>query len=408
MRGDEQGRRPWARALVRWRGDDAHERRARRSVAAGPHRATPTPIWISRRTRSVLLAAAAAALVLLVYHAPTVLVLALGGGALALVLSFPVRALSRVLPEWASITLTLLLATGLLVLAIVLLVPLLVEQLGELVETAPAIAQQLGERVPSVVDWLAERGLIQESREQMLARIRHEAFEGARQFARTLLGNLGQILTRLAGLLIGLFAMVVTAVYLLADARRFRLRLLRSTPRRYRGDLHELWDAFSFTLSRYLGGLALTLFAQGALSAIALYLLGVPYALLLGAWVALTAIVPFLGAWLGAIPALLLALTVSPLTALLTGVLFLLIQQFEASVLTPRIQGEAVRVHPLIILLGVIAGGQLFGLVGVLFAVPVLAMLRVLLDFFRARLRVRRQAEPKRLPPAGGGTVVEG
>src|SRR5690606_21894447 len=124
-------------------------------------------------------------------------------------------------------------------------------------------------------------------------------------------------------------------------------------------------------------------------------------ALLLGAWVALTAVVPFLGAWLGAIPALLLALTISPLTALLTGIVFLFIQQLEANLLTPRIQGEAVRVHPVLILLGVIAGGELFGVLGGLFPVPVLPILPVRFHLFLARLRVRRESSPKQLPAAG-------
>lgn len=110
-------------------------------------------------------------------------------------------------------------------------------------------------------------------------------------------------------------------------------------------------------------------------------------ALLLGVWVVLTALVPFLGAWIGAVPAVLLALSVSPTTALLTAVLFLIIQQFERNLLTPRLQGEAVQVHPALVFLAVVAGGELAGIAGVMFAVPVVAVLRVLFDFFRARIR---------------------
>jgi len=63
-------------------------------------------------------------------------------------------------------------------------------------------------------------------------------------------------------------------------------------------------------------------------------------------------------------------------------------------VLTPRIQGQALRVHPIIVLLAVIGGGEIAGLAGVIFAVPVLAMMRVLLDFFRARIRPKPGKEP--------------
>lgn len=113
-----------------------------------------------------------------------------------------------------------------------------------------------------------------------------------------------------------------------------------------------------------------------------------PYAFLLGFWVSLTAIIPYLGAFLGAIPAVILAFLVSPTTGFLTLGLYILIQQLESNLLTPRIQGQAVRVHPIIVLLAVIAANELFGLVGAIFAVPALAVVRVLIDFLVARLRV--------------------
>ena len=117
-----------------------------------------------------------------------------------------------------------------------------------------------------------------------------------------------------------------------------------------------------------------------------LFLLGVPYALVLGAWVSITAIVPYIGAWIGAVPALLVALTISPTTALWVALLFLAIQQFEGNFLTPKIQGDTLHVHPILVFLAVIVGGGLAGILGIIVAVPALAVLRVLFDFFRVRL----------------------
>lgn len=141
-------------------------------------------------------------------------------------------------------------------------------------------------------------------------------------------------------------------------------------------------------LSRYLGGLALVLTVQGILSAVALAAIGVPYPLALGAWVAITAVIPYLGAWIGAIPALLVALSVSPTAVVLTGLLFLGIQQLEGNFLTPYIQAQTIKVPSILVFLGVIVGGALAGFSGVVFAVPTLAAVRVLFDFFRVRLRV--------------------
>ena len=162
-------------------------------------------------------------------------------------------------------------------------------------------------------------------------------------------------------------------------------------PRPYQHDVRDLWDAFAFSLSRYLAGLGLVVFIQGALSAIALFFLGVPYAILLGTWVSITSIIPYLGAFPGAIPAVILALFESPTTALLTALVFLLIQQLEGNILTPRIQGQTLRIPSILIFLAIIAGGEIAGLLGVVFAIPTAAVLRVLFDFFRVRLHTRSQ-----------------
>jgi predicted PurR-regulated permease PerM len=159
-----------------------------------------------------------------------------------------------------------------------------------------------------------------------------------------------------------------------------------AVPKRYRRDAAELWESEGTSLSRYLSGLGLDMAIQGAISSVGLFLLGVPYALLLGTWVALTAIIPYLGAWLGAIPAVVVALTISPGKAVLTALLYLIIQQLEGNVLQPRIQGQALNMPSILIFLGVIAGAEIAGFLGVLFAVPTLAVLKVLFDFFRARL----------------------
>ena len=98
-----------------------------------------------------------------------------------------------------------------------------------------------------------------------------------------------------------------------------------------------------------------------------------------------------MGTFLGAIPAIIVALIFeSPTIAVLTVVAYVLIQQLEGNFLTPRIQGQALHLHPIIVLLAVIGGGQLGGLAGVVFAVPALAVLRVFFDFFRARIRTNR------------------
>jgi len=179
------------------------------------------------------------------------------------------------------------------------------------------------------------------------------------------------------------------------DVRKVKAAYLKAAPKRYRQDARDLWDAFGYSLSRYLGGLIFVAAVQGVLAGVALWILDVPFALLLGVWISITAIIPYLGAFLGAIPAVVLAFFQSPTTGVLAVVAYILIQQLEGNFLTPRIQGQVLHVHPILVLLAVIGGGQLAGLAGVIFAVPTLAVLRVFFDFFRARIRTSPDAAPE-------------
>jgi predicted PurR-regulated permease PerM len=349
---------------------------------------TPTPIFVSPRVMVFLVVLGVAALAYVVYAAPSILIIALGGMALAIVLSFPVRALSRVMPRGMAILVTFVAMIGLVILALVFLIPLLVRQLSNFILIVPAIANDANKFLLGLVQPLAQSDLLPIPAEEVMAGLIRDLFDRTREIVEGMLGGLVGFISGAVNFGIAIFGMLFVAAYLLADVRKVKAAYLKGSPRRYRRDARELWDDFGFSLSRYLGGLLFVVVIQGVLAGLALWILGVPYAILLGAWVSLTAIIPYLGAFLGGIPAILVALIFeSPTTAVLTVVAYVLIQQLEGNLLTPRIQGQALHVHPIIVLLAVIGGGQIGGLPGVIFAVPALAVLRVLFDFFRTRIR---------------------
>ena len=375
--------------LDRWSGGEARRGRARGEPAR-----TPTPIFVSPRVLAVIVVLCVAALAYVLYRAPSILIIALGGTALAILLSYPMRALSRVMPRGMAILVTFVGLIGLVALALGFLIPLLVRQLRNFVLIVPAIANDANEFLLGVIEPLAESGILPIPAEDVMAGLVQDLSVRAREIVEGLLGGLVGFISGALNFGIVIFGMLFVAAYLLADVRKVKATFLKAAPRRYRRDALELWAAFGVSLSRYLGGLLFVVVIQGVLAGLALYILDVPYAILLGAWVSLTAIIPYLGAFLGGIPAVLVALIFeSPTIAVLTVVAYVLIQQLEGNFLTPRIQGQALHVHPIIVLLAVIGGGQIGGLAGVIFAVPILAVLRVFFDFFRARLRTSPDAE---------------
>lgn len=350
-----------------------------------------TPIPISPRTRNVLIFAGFALLLFVCWMVPDALVMMIGGITLAIVLSFPVRFLGRFMPRGFAILASFLLLIGLLALAVASIIPVIVEQLSSLIGAVPGVVMQAGNSLNEVLQPLEERGIISGSSEDLLDNVGDDLVNAVQGVAQQILGGTIGFLSGTVGAAITLFGVIFISAYLLIDTRRIKAACLLASPRAYRRDARELWNSFGYSLSRYLAGLGLSMSVQGALSAAALFLLGVPYALLLGLWVSVTAILPYIGAWLGAIPAVLIALSVSPTTAVLTALLFLAIQQLEGNFLTPRIQSQALGVHPIVVFLAVIIGGGMFGLFGAIFAVPALAVVGVLFTFFRARLKTEKQ-----------------
>lgn len=331
---------------------------------------------------------------LIMWFSPTVPVVLLGGFAVALVLSFPVRWLSYIMPRWLALLLTYLLLVGAGLLAFLILVPILAIQLVSFVKAAPDIASSARHTLVRLLQPLADYGLLKGTPDQFLGELGQDLLNFARSVGKNILGGLVSFVSSTISLVLSLVGVLFVSVYLLANVRQIKATYLMAAPKRYRRDAAELWESEGLSLSRYLSGLGLDMVIQGAISTVALFFLGVPYALLLGTWVALTAIIPYIGAWLGAIPAVLVALTISPGKAILTALLYLIIQQIEGNVLQPRIQGQALNMPSILIFLGVIAGAEIAGFLGILFAVPTLAVLKVLYDFLRARLYTEEAPPP--------------
>jgi predicted PurR-regulated permease PerM len=186
-----------------------------------------------------------------------------------------------------------------------------------------------------------------------------------------------------------LFGMLLVALYLLLDTNRYQTLFVMLFPKHYQRDAYELWDALANGISRYLGGLAISMADQGILVALMLWILDVPYPLLFGVWMALTAIIPYIGAWLAAVPAVILAFVEHGFwTAVIVALGYVAINIFDGKVVQPLVYGAVLKIPAIVIFLGVIVGGQIAGPLGAILAVPVAAMVRITIDFLRERLRV--------------------
>lgn len=199
----------------------------------------------------------------------------------------------------------------------------------------------------------------------------------------------GLVLAFLVGLVDVALVLVIT-FYLLLDARRFRVLLMRSLEPANRPGARRVFAEISRVFGAYLRSQLLVALSLAALVTLALSLIGVPYAVLLGAFAGLAELVPMLGPFIGAIPAILLAATLPFPTVLWTALAFIVIQQFESNILVPRLTGHAVGLHPLAAMLALLLGFELGGIVGALFAVPVAGLVWVFVSTAVLAWRGRR------------------
>jgi predicted PurR-regulated permease PerM len=195
-------------------------------------------------------------------------------------------------------------------------------------------------------------------------------------------------------LLFSIIVVLVVSIYMLLDFPR----LTRAIDRRFRPHLgsESLLPRMEHSLVSYVKGQALVSLIIGTSAGVGLWVLGAigalphgqKYALVFGAWVAITELIPYLGPWLGAIPPLIYAFVVNPVSALWVALLFLAIHQVEGHIVVPNVMGNALRLHPLLVIFGLLAGGEIYGLPGALVALPLLAMGRAVWEFFAERVEL--------------------
>lgn len=193
-------------------------------------------------------------------------------------------------------------------------------------------------------------------------------------------------LFRLVNLSTSIFDLLLTpffTFYLLSDYRKMRERIDRLIPPRYRPITADLISRTNFVLSSYVRSQLLIATFMGVLYTIGFLILGVPLAVSLGLLSGLLNFIPYIGTITG----LSLSLTFMVLDGAGPGRLialiavFILVQNVEGYFLTPKLLGDRLKIHPLLVLSGLVIGGKLFGLIGFILAVPVIAVSKVLLNF---------------------------
>jgi predicted PurR-regulated permease PerM len=191
--------------------------------------------------------------------------------------------------------------------------------------------------------------------------------------------------TAVAEAAVFLFTMLAVVFFWLVEHARLQRYTLAFLPAERRAGARDAWNEIETRLGLWVRGQLILMGAMGAATGIAYTLLGVPGALLLGLIAALTEAIPIVGPLLGAIPAILVAATVSPELALVVALIYVVLQLVEGNVLVPLVMRNTIGISPLLVLFSLLVGAEVGGLLGAFLAVPIAASIEIVLSRLQAR-----------------------
>jgi len=296
----------------------------------------------------------------------------------AIIFSYILVPVSEWLERFMSrITAIIVLFIGLLIalgLTGFLIVPPFIRQVISLKEYIPEFAAQLKSFAANFQSELQSMGLpygVQQIMEESIEDIQKRLIDAT-------LKTIERFMHDAAGIP-ELFMVPVLSFYFLRDRKYFKKLVVNLIPHCYRKDIIRIFSEVHYILNRFIRSQIIISLVIGVFTTLGFVAIGLPYALVLGIISGVFEIIPYFGPWLGAIPAVIIAVLNAPSKIIWTIVVIVAVQQLEGSFITPKIMGDHVGLHPVYIILSLWVGGMFFGILGMLFAVPVVLIIRVIL-----------------------------
>ncbi|HHW61858.1 MAG TPA: AI-2E family transporter [Syntrophomonadaceae bacterium] len=277
---------------------------------------------------------------------------------------------------WSILTVYLLLA-AVLALFLWFAIPGLVRELSAVGKMLPGYADQAQDFAYQIEN-IELPGRMAEILQENTRKIENIMYNGIK-------GLLGGIYAFFSKALVIIFAPIL-AFYILKDWEKIRESFFALISPQMRLEASRLFKQIDEVLIEFFKGHLFVATLVGTFTGIAAALLGVKFALLIGILSGVTNLVPYFGPILGGIPAVGLALSQSVRLAIYMTIAIILIQQIESSLITPKIIGDRLGMHPLLIVFALLCGGKLFGIWGMLFSVPVTASLKIIASFAYLKL----------------------
>lgn len=273
-------------------------------------------------------------------------------------------------------------------LVLVTLIPLLINQIKELVHIIPAVIDTVKQWVNGVFNNLDSNSIIDTNK------MKSEIFTSVESFAtsvtttmpKNLIGFISSLFSGLGTFVLGLIIGFFLIVNFDNSSNLFNL-----VPENYRETTISLFDEINSSLRCYVKGAVMDCTLIFVLSSIGLWAVGLKAPALFGLFCGLTNIIPYAGPYIGGAPAVIVGLTQSPTVGILSLIVIAVIQFLEGNFLQPIIMSKTTKLHPVTIILGLLIFGYFFGIVGMLISTPLIAVFKTIFKFYNEKYEIINQ-----------------
>lgn len=367
------------------------------------------PVVVPRWIQLVLLPLAILGLWELARAIGPVLLIIIFASVAALILNPPITALQRRgVPRPLAIPLMYLAVLAAIGLVGVLLSNPIASQVGQFQHNIPTIVRHANRDLDNVQTWLDHRGIhihIEKQGQTALQTLE----KSISKRSGDIVSFSSDVLQKLAEISFGLILSLVLSIYLLVYSASIGTLVRRVMPPGNGTREDDYPHRVQRAVLGYVRGQLLFSFIMGTSAGVALWIFGIigifpdgrHYALFFGAFYALMELIPYLGPFLGALPPVLVALLSDPITAVWLTILFVVLQELEGHVIAPQVFRISLRINPILIILALLIGDELYGIAGALLALPVSAVLRETVLYLRRHLVLEPWNTP--LPGVTGG-----
>jgi predicted PurR-regulated permease PerM len=266
---------------------------------------------------------------------------------------------------------------GLLTILIVSVIPVLKEQTLSLINNSTEYFDQGVDIVQSITGSNIVNQL-QQSGNFDLNQVLNELQTRGTSLLNNFFTNLTSFVGAVTEVVIAIVTVPFILFYLLKDGKKLPAYILKLLPVRFRSQTFEVMSEMNHQISSYIRGQIIVSFVIGILLYIGYLIIGLEYAPVLAVIAAFTSVVPYLGPAIAITPAIIIAIVTSPFMLLKLVIVWTIVQLVEGKLITPQIMGRNIRVHPITIIFVILTAGNLFGVVGVILAVPGYAILKVI------------------------------